>query len=135
MNCLGPAIEPFSMEGTHDLCNMAIEGGRPLRLTSIRLHTSLLHGRPMLEPGELGAGGGFWWQSWPAGLKAHFDDEGAFDCSALGATVTWGITRPGGSASDEAVPTPEQLNPTSAPGRAGLLYMDLTRGAMAGSNL
>jgi len=127
----GPAIEALSMEERMTLCNMAIEGGARCGYVNPDATTfAYLQGRPMAPSGANWERAVAWWQSLASGPEAHFDDEVRFDASALAPTVTWGITPGQGIGIDEAVPTPEQLEPNERPlAEQAYLYMDLTPGA------
>jgi 3-isopropylmalate/(R)-2-methylmalate dehydratase large subunit len=71
-----------------------------------------------------------WWSSLASGPDAVFDDEVRFDAAAIAPTVTWGITPGQGIGVDEAVPTPEQLDPEERPiAEEAYRYMDLLPGS------
>ncbi|EAQ68679.1 3-isopropylmalate dehydratase/ large subunit [Synechococcus sp. RS9909] len=126
----GPAIEALSMEERMTLCNMAIEGGaRCGYVNPDQVTIDYLAGRPGAPSGEAWDRAVAWWRSLASDSDASFDDEVRFDAAAIAPTVTWGITPGQGIAVDEAVPTPEQLEPSERPiAEEAYRYMDLTPG-------
>lgn len=126
----GPAIEALSMEERMTLCNMAIEGGaRCGYVNPDQVTIDYLAGRPGAPSGEAWDRAVAWWQSLESDSDASFDDEVRFDAAAIAPTVTWGITPGQGLAIDEAVPTPEELEPSERPiAEEAYRYMDLTPG-------
>ena len=126
----GPAIEALSMEERMTLCNMAIEGGaRCGYVNPDQVTIDYLAGRPGAPSGEAWDRAVAWWRSLASDAEASFDDEVRFDAAAIAPTVTWGITPGQGIAVDEAVPTPEQLEPSERPiAEEAYRYMDLTPG-------
>jgi len=126
----GPAIEALSMEERMTLCNMAIEGGaRCGYVNPDQVTIDYLAGRPGAPSGEAWDRAVAWWRSLASDPDASFDDEVRFDAAAIAPTVTWGITPGQGIAVDEAVPTPEQLEPSERPiAEEAYRYMDLTPG-------
>jgi 3-isopropylmalate/(R)-2-methylmalate dehydratase large subunit len=126
----GPAIESLSMEERMTLCNMAIEGGaRCGYVNPDQVTIDYLAGRPGAPSGEAWDRAVAWWRSLASDPDASFDDEVRFDAAAIAPTVTWGITPGQGIAVNEAVPTPEQLEPSERPiAEEAYRYMDLTPG-------
>ena len=126
----GPAIEALSMEERMTLCNMAIEGGaRCGYVNPDQVTIDYLAGRPGAPSGEAWDRAVAWWRSLASDPDASFDDEVRFDAAAIAPTVTWGITPGQGIAVNEAVPTPEQLEPSERPiAEEAYRYMDLTPG-------
>ena len=126
----GPAIESLSMEERMTLCNMAIEGGaRCGYVNPDQVTIDYLAGRPGVPSGEAWDRAVAWWRSLATDPDASFDDEVRFDAAAIAPTVTWGITPGQGIAVNEAVPTPEQLEPSERPiAEEAYRYMDLTPG-------
>ncbi len=126
----GPAIEALSMEERMTLCNMAIEGGaRCGYVNPDQVTIDYLAGRPGAPSGEAWDRAVAWWRSLASDSDASFDDEVRFDAAAIAPTVTWGITPGQGIAVNEAVPTPEQLEPSERPiAEEAYRYMDLTPG-------
>jgi 3-isopropylmalate/(R)-2-methylmalate dehydratase large subunit len=126
----GPAIEALSMEERMTLCNMAIEGGaRCGYVNPDQVTIDYLAGRPGAPTGEAWDRALAWWRSLATDPDASFDDEVRFDAAAIAPTVTWGITPGQGIAVNEAVPTPEQLEPSERPiAEEAYRYMDLTPG-------
>jgi len=126
----GPAIEALSMEERMTLCNMAIEGGaRCGYVNPDQVTIDYLAGRPGAPSGEAWDRAVAWWRSLATDPDASFDDEVRFDAAAIAPTVTWGITPGQGIAVNEAVPTPEQLEPSERPiAEEAYRYMDLTPG-------
>jgi len=120
-----PAIEAASrwMERNDPLQSWRLRGG-PLRLTSIPMPPTFayLHGQARWpEPGEREAGGGLVAKP-GSGLRPILRrNECVFRCPRPGAHGPWGITPGQGIAIDEAMPTPERSNPTSAPGEQAYL--------------
>jgi 3-isopropylmalate/(R)-2-methylmalate dehydratase large subunit len=127
----GPAIEALSMEERMTLCNMAIEGGARCGYVNPDAVTyAYLQGRPHAPSGQAWDRAVAWWSSLASGPEAVYDDIVRFDAATIAPTVTWGITPGQGIGIDEAVPTPEQLDPEERPIAAeAYRYMDLTPGA------
>jgi 3-isopropylmalate dehydratase small subunit len=127
----GPAIEALSMEERMTLCNMAIEGGARCGYVNPDAVTyAYLQGRPHAPSGQAWDRAVAWWSSLASGPEAVYDDIVHFDAATIAPTVTWGITPGQGIGIDEAVPTPEQLDPEERPIAAeAYRYMDLTPGA------
>jgi 3-isopropylmalate/(R)-2-methylmalate dehydratase large subunit len=127
----GPAVEALSMEERMTLCNMAIEGGARCGYVNPDAVTfAYLEGRPFAPTGAAWERAVAWWSSLASGPDATFDDEVVFDAAAIAPTVTWGITPGQGIGVDEAVPTPEQLDPEERPiAEEAYRYMDLQPGA------
>jgi len=113
------------------LCNMAIEGGARCGYVNPDATTfAYLRGRPFAPEGADWERAVAWWSSLASGPDAVFDDEVHFDAGAIAPTVTWGITPGQGIGVDEAVPTPEQLDPEERPiAEEAYRYMDLLPGA------
>jgi 3-isopropylmalate/(R)-2-methylmalate dehydratase large subunit len=118
------------MEERMTLCNMAIEGGaRCGYVNPDQVTIDYLAGRPGAPSGEAWDRAVAWWRSLASDPDASFDDEVRFDAAAIAPTVTWGITPGQGIAVNEAVPTPEQLEPSERPiAEEAYRYMDLTPG-------
>ena len=127
----GPAIEALSMEERMTLCNMAIEGGARCGYVNPDAVTyAYLQGRPHAPSGQAWERAMAWWSSLASGPEAVYDDIVGFNAATIAPTVTWGITPGQGIAIDEAVPTPEQLDPEERPIAAeACRYMDLAPGA------
>ncbi|MFN5160580.1 MAG: 3-isopropylmalate dehydratase large subunit [Cyanobacteriota bacterium] len=112
----GPAIEALSMEERMTLCNLAIEGGARVGYCNPDATTfSYLQGRPHAPAGEAWDRAVAWWSALASGPEAVFDDEVVFDAARIAPTITWGITPGQGIGVDEAVPTPDQLDPEERP--------------------
>ncbi|MFN5119011.1 MAG: 3-isopropylmalate dehydratase large subunit [Cyanobacteriota bacterium] len=126
----GPAIEALSMEERMTLCNMAIEGGARVGYCNPDATTfSYLQGRPHAPAGEAWDRAVAWWSALASGPDAVFDDEVVFDAARIAPTITWGITPGQGIGVDEAVPTPDQLDPEERPlAEEAYRYMDLAPG-------
>jgi 3-isopropylmalate/(R)-2-methylmalate dehydratase large subunit len=127
----GSTIEALSMEERMTLCNMAIEGGARVGYCNPDATTfAYLQGRPFAPTGDAWERAVAWWSSLASGPDAVFDDEVRFDAAAIAPTVTWGITPGQGIGVDEAVPTPEQLDPEERPiAEEAYRYMDLLPGS------
>ena len=127
----GPAVAALSMEERMTLCNMAIEGGARCGYVNPDATTfAYLEGRPMAPSGAAWERAVAWWSSLASDADASYDDEVRFDASTLSPTVTWGITPAQGIGVDEAVPTPEQLDPQERPiAEEAYRYMNLSPGA------
>ncbi|MCP9885649.1 3-isopropylmalate dehydratase large subunit [Synechococcus sp. ATX 2A4] len=127
----GPAVAALSMEERMTLCNMAIEGGARCGYVNPDATTfAYLEGRPMAPSGTAWERAVAWWSSLASDADASYDDEVRFDASLLSPTVTWGITPAQGIGVDEAVPTPEQLDPQERPiAEEAYRYMNLSPGA------
>ncbi|MFN7229642.1 MAG: 3-isopropylmalate dehydratase large subunit [Synechococcaceae cyanobacterium] len=131
----GGAIDALSMEERMTLCNMAIEGGARVGYCNPDDVTfAYLRGRPHAPTGMDWERAVAWWRSLASGADAVFDDEVTIDAAAIAPTVTWGITPAQGIGVDEAVPSPEQLDPDDRPiAEDAYRYMDLRPGqAIAG---
>ncbi len=127
----GSTIEALSMEERMTLCNMAIEGGARVGYCNPDAITfAYLQGRPFAPTGDAWERAMAWWSSLASGPDAVFDDEVRFDAATIAPTVTWGITPGQGIGVDEAVPTPEQLDPEERPiAEEAYRYMDLVPGS------
>ena len=127
----GPAVAALSMEERMTLCNMAIEGGARCGYVNPDATTfAYLEGRPMAPSGAAWERAVAWWSSLASDADASYDDEVRFDASTLSPTVTLGITPAQGIGVDEAVPTPEQLDPQERPiAEEAYRYMNLSPGA------
>jgi 3-isopropylmalate/(R)-2-methylmalate dehydratase large subunit len=131
----GPAIDALSMEERMTLCNMAIEGGaRCGYVNPDQVTFDYLAGRSAAPSGDAWERAVAWWRSLASDQDASFDDEVRFDAAAIAPTVTWGITPGQGIGVDEAVPTPDELQPSDRPiAEEAYRYMDLAPGqAIAG---
>ena len=126
----GPAIEALSMEERMTLCNMAIEGGARVGYCNPDATTfAYLRDRPHAPAGEAWDRAVAWWSGLASGPDAVFDDEVVFDAARIAPTITWGITPGQGIGVDEAVPTPDQLDPEERPlAEEAYRYMDLAPG-------